>query len=131
MPLTRHDEIPIVACRFVFRFFVAFRRNVQSNDRAALADLVADTNKNFRDFSLLRRRHIHRRLVAFERDQRIVDFHFVARLHLNFDNRHVVEITDVGHLDVYERHFIRLSVSCGPGSACRDRSDTCVALQSP
>ena len=36
-----------------------------------------------------RRRHVHRRLVGFERDQRVLGLHRVADLHEDLDHRHV------------------------------------------
>jgi len=57
-----------------------------------------------RDFEILDdsrrgRRHVHRRLVRLERDQRILGRDRIAGLHQNFDDRHVLEIADVGDFD--------------------------------
>ena len=44
-----------------------------------------------------RRRHVHRRLVRLERDQRILGLHGVAGLDEDLDDRHVLEVADVGN----------------------------------
>ena len=44
------------------------------------------------------RRHVHRRLLRLERDERIVALHRVAGLHEHVDDGHVLELADGGHL---------------------------------
>ena len=44
-----------------------------------------------------RRRYLHRRLVRFQRHQTLVLLHRVARLHQQFDHRHVVVVADIRH----------------------------------
>ena len=46
-----------------------------------------------------RRRHIHRGFVGFERDERLLRLDRVARLDHDLDDRHVLEIADVGNAD--------------------------------
>ena len=52
----------------------------------------------------LGRRDLHRRLVALERQQRIFALHDVARLHQHLDDRHVLEVADVGNAHVDRAH---------------------------
>ena len=65
----------------------------------ALAHLVADLDVNLADHPILRRRHVHRRLVAFERQDRRVLLHALPRRDKDFDDRHVLEVADVGKPD--------------------------------
>ena len=55
-------------------------------------------------------RHVHGGLVALQRDQRIVGLDRVARLDVDLDHRDVLEVPDVGNLDL-DRHRTSL-----PGS---------------
>ena len=74
----------------------------QRQDRRALADLVADLGQDFLDDAFGGRGHVHRGLVGFQRQQRLLGLHGIARLHQDFDDRHVMEIADVGnfHFDL-------------------------------
>jgi hypothetical protein len=54
----------------------------------------------------MRGRDLHRRLVAFDGDQRLLRLHGVARLDQHFDDRDVLEIADVRNLDVDEGHGV-------------------------
>ena len=54
------------------------------------------------------RGHLHRRLVALERDQRVVLLHRVAGLHQQLDHRDVLEVADVGNLH-FDRGQLRFS----------------------
>src|SRR5208282_5256377 len=65
----------------------------------ALAHLVADLDVDLADHPILRRRHVHRRLVAFERQDRRVLLHALPRRDKDFDDRHVLEVADVGKPD--------------------------------
>ncbi len=47
-----------------------------------------------------RRGHVHRRLVGLERDERVFGLHRIARFHLHLDDGHVLEVADVGDLDL-------------------------------
>ena len=47
-----------------------------------------------------RRRDLHRRLVGFQRHQRVFGADLVAFLHQDLDDRHVLEVADVGNLDL-------------------------------
>ena len=56
-----------------------------------------------------RARHVHRRLVGFERHDRVVDLEDVARLHEHLDHRHAVEVADVRHADFRAAHRRRVA----------------------
>src|SRR5262249_33948116 len=71
-----------------------------------LAHLVADLDANVLHRAGGGRGHFHRRLVAFERDERVVLLHAVARLHQHFDHRHVLEVADVGNLHFDRGHLL-------------------------
>ncbi len=51
-----------------------------------------------------RRRHIHRRLIGFQRDQWILGRDLVARRNVDLDHRDVVEVADVRDRDLDAAH---------------------------
>ncbi len=75
----------------------------QLQDQTALRDAVADLDGDFRDRAGGGRGDVHRRLVALQRDQRLFRGDGIARLHLYFDHRDVLEVPDVGDGD-FNRH---------------------------
>ena len=88
------------------------------------ADLVADLDLDFLHGARERRRHVHRRLVGFERDQRVLGLHPVAGLDVDLDHRHVVEVADVGHAHLGHagrRAGRRAAAARRPASALRPR----------
>ena len=62
-----------------------------------MADAIADLDENLGDFASAGGGYLHRRLVTLERDQRIVDFDGITRLHVHLDDRDILEVTNVGH----------------------------------
>ncbi len=88
------------------------RRGLEHQDHRALGDLVAHLDPDFLDGARVRRRHFHRRLVGFERDQRRLLLHGVARLHLDLDDGDVLEVADVRDLDLERGHGARASRAC-------------------
>ena len=72
---------------------------LERQQRRAHRHLVADLGDDRRDDAGARRRHLERRLVGFERQQRLLGRHRVARLDQNLDDRHVLEVADIGHFD--------------------------------
>ena len=102
-----------------------------ARDERAHRHFVADLRQDLGDGALYRRGHVHRRLVGFERDQRLIDLDDVARLHQHLDDRHVLEVADIGNLHVDFRHRRSLlseqiylgcrDFSFAPGSALPDR----------
>ena len=71
----------------------------EDRDHAAFGHLVAELDLQFLDHARGGRRHFHRRLVRFQRDQALVLLHRVADGDQHFDDRHVVVIADVRNLD--------------------------------
>ena len=57
-----------------------------------------------------RRRHLHGRLVGFQREQRILGVDRVARLDQDLDDRNVLEVADVGHVHLDVVPVARASV---------------------
>ena len=78
----------------------------------ALGDLVADLDADLADHAILGRRHVHARLVAFERKDGLVLAHALPRRDEDFDDRHILEVADVGKPD-FVRHAC---LSIGPRS---------------
>ena len=76
---------------------------LERDHRHALAHLVADLDQHRLDGAVAIGRHVHGRLVALQRDQRVVGLDRVARLDMDLDHRDVLEVPDVGHLDL-DRH---------------------------
>ena len=59
--------------------------------------LVADGHQHLLDHAGVRRRDLHRRLVALDGDQALLDLDGVAGLDEDLDHRDLVEVADVGH----------------------------------
>ncbi len=72
---------------------------VDQRDDAAFGNLVADLDPDLLDDTRDRRRHLHRRLVRFERDEALILGHRVARFHEHFDDGDLLVIADVGDFD--------------------------------
>src|SRR5208282_4298009 len=66
----------------------------------AFGHLIADLDFDISNRAGAWRRHIHRRFVRFERDQRVFQLHVVAGFNENLDYRHVFVITNVGDFDL-------------------------------
>jgi hypothetical protein len=75
-------------------------RYLERHDELTFRHFVADLHVQCLHGAGPRRWYLHRRFVGFQRDQRVVDQHFVAGLHEQFDDFHTIEITDVGDLNV-------------------------------
>ena len=82
---------------------LALRRLMRAIERAH-RHFVADLGDDLRDRARHRRGHVHRRLVGFERDQRLLGLDDVARLHQDLDDRHVLEVADIGNFHFDLRH---------------------------
>ena len=83
---------------------VTARGGVEDEDDLALADPVAHLHLEILDRAGRGRRHVHRRLVGLDLDQRILGFDRVPGLDENLDDRHVLEIADCGDLDFERAH---------------------------
>ena len=75
------------------------RAAFQHDDQRAFRHVVADLDLHFLDDAGGRTRHVHRRLVGFERDERLLFLDGVTRLHQHLDHGDVLVIADVRHLD--------------------------------
>ena len=73
---------------------------LEDRDHGSLGDAVPDLDLHLADGAALGRRHLHRRLVGFEREQRLVDRDRGARLHMDLDHGHVLVIADIGNADL-------------------------------
>ena len=81
-------------------------------EQVALGDLVADLDADLADHTILGRGHVHARLVAFERQDRLVLADALPGRDEDFDDRHILEVADVGEPD-FVRHAC---LSIGPRS---------------
>ena len=63
------------------------------------ADLGTELDQDFLDHPFDGRRHVHRRLVGFERGDGVVDLDAVADLDEQVDDRNVGEVADIGDFD--------------------------------
>ena len=77
---------------------------IELKDRRAFRHLVPDLDEQLAYAPSQRRRHVHGRLVAFERDERQFELDGFARLHVDFDYGDALEITNVWNPNVYQRH---------------------------
>ena len=73
------------------------------NDRP-FRHLVTELDLEFADHAGVAGRNLHRCLVAFDRDQRLLGRDGVARLDQQFDHGHAGKVADVGHLDFDQAH---------------------------
>ncbi len=101
----------------------------EHDDERAFAHLVAELDLDFLDGAGGGRGNVHRRLVRFERDERILGLHRVARLHEDLDDRDVLEVADVGDFDLDGAHgrLPRRGVSYGAHSITRRMSASSAA----
>ena len=75
---------------------------VEQEDEAALRDLVAELDAHLLHDTGRRRRDLHRGLVAFHRDQRLLLRHGIAWLDQDLDDLDVLEVADVRYLNFHE-----------------------------
>ena len=74
---------------------------LQHQDHAAFGDLVPFLDLDFLDRAGGGRGHFHRCLVAFQLDQRVFLGDGIADRDQDRDDRHILEIADIGNLDVH------------------------------
>src|SRR6476469_3584621 len=97
--------------------------------RRALADLVTNFDQKFLDDARMRRGYLHRGFVGFQRNNRIFCIDRVAFSHQHVDDRNILKVANVRHLD-FGRHgcssrlLIWASIRRSPGLACSDRDQT-------
>jgi hypothetical protein len=73
---------------------------VEHEQQRALGHGVPHADLELADHAGKRRRHVHRRLVGLERDERILGRDLIPGLDQHLDDRHVGEVPDVGDLDL-------------------------------
>ena len=78
-----------------------------------MGDCVANRHRNSGHSPGNGRRHIHRRFIRFQRDDRIVDCYFITGADVDFDDRYVTEVTDVGNSYLLDAHVVLLSSADG------------------
>src|SRR4029078_1612164 len=78
----------------------AFKREY----RAAFRHLVADFDPEIDHLARDGRRHIHRRLFRFERDERVFRLDGIAGLDEHFDDGNVLEVADIRDFDFDRAH---------------------------
>ena len=69
----------------------------QQQNQRPLRYLVAELDLHFLDHATIRRRHIHCRLVSFQRYQIVFGFNRIADFHHHFDDAHIFVVADVRH----------------------------------
>ena len=67
-------------------------------------DNIANFQLHLLDHASVRRRDLHRRLVALDGDQTLFFLDLVAGLDEQLDHRHVLEVADVRYLDIDQCH---------------------------
>ena len=78
--------------------------SLQRQNHRTLVDGVTDLQLQLLHHPGVRRRDFHRRLVTLDRDEALLWLDGIARLDEQFDDSHVLEVTDVWHLNVDEWH---------------------------
>ena len=94
---------------------------LEGQDDGAFGDLVALLDLTATTLPACGRGHLHRRLVGLELDERGVLGDGVAGLHQDGDDGHVLEVPDVGDLDLDLGHAspsVRAAGCAGRGAAC-------------
>ncbi len=71
----------------------------QQQNHTTLADLVAHFNFEFLHHTGNGRRHIHRGLVGFQRDKRLLRHYAITHFNQHLDDGNVLEVADVRYFD--------------------------------
>ncbi len=81
-------------------------RHDERCDDVAGVHLVADLDVDRDDRARMGRRHVHRRFVGLERDQRFFNRYLIALLHQHLDDIDIGEVAEIGHheIDLVGRH---------------------------
>ena len=93
---------------------------LEREDHTPLRDLVAELDLELGHRARLRRGHVHGGLVALQGQERVVDRDLLPRADMDLDDRDVLEVTDVGDLDL-DGHGISLRVR-GSGAGAGQRT---------
>ena len=76
---------------------------VDGEQQGSFGHLVAHLDFDLLHHAVDWRRHFHRRLVRFERDERGFHLDRLARLHQDLDDRHIAELADIRDFHFNER----------------------------
>src|SRR5659263_101120 len=76
----------------------------------------------------MRRGDFHGRFVALHGDQALIRLDGVARLDHEFDDGHFGEVADVGYFDVYDCHFLFLTVEDSTKGLSADNGDRIIEI---
>ena len=79
----------------------------ENEDRTALADAIANLDEHFDDRAAFGRGHVERRLVAFERDERVFRRDRRTRLDVHLDDGNVLEVAEIGNANFLSAHPMR------------------------
>ena len=77
---------------------------LHDNHEVTHRDPVADLDLDLLDGSGLRGRNLHGRLVELQADQRVVDVDLRTRLDVDFDDRDILKVADIGNADFVGAH---------------------------
>ena len=92
-------------------------RRLQRRDETARRNLVADADVDRYDAPRDFRRHVHRRLVRLDRDQRVFDGNAVSGCYQHLDDFDVLELAQVGNEQLYGIGHYGIAFSRDPTSA--------------
>ena len=73
-----------------------------TNDNGPFANPVTQFNQNLFDRTRCRSRYVHGGFVRLQRHEGIIHFDDIPRLHKDFDDRNIREVTDVRHFKINE-----------------------------
>src|SRR5205085_8932935 len=114
---------------FLRRRLLRFVLGVEEEDGRASRDLVAHLYLELLDHAGGRRGNLHRRLVGFQRDERLLFRDGVARLDEHLDDLDLLEVADIR--DDNLTHTVSGSVLSGSMPYFLIASATVLALPSP
>jgi hypothetical protein len=77
---------------------------LQRQQHAALADLIAQLDRQTFDDTRMARGNFEAGFVAFHRDERLLSGHGIAHGDQHFNHRHIMKIAHVGHYNLNVSH---------------------------
>ncbi|MPM78423.1 hypothetical protein SDC9_125434 [bioreactor metagenome] len=69
-----------------------------------MIDLVANLDLDFLDHSSVAGRNLHRSLVGLDGHERLINRHGITGLDQQLDHAHILEVTNIGNLDIHNCH---------------------------
>ena len=91
---------------------------VQRQDHRSFGDPIAFLDRDRGDPACGGAGHLHRRLVGFQFDKRLLLGNLVAHGDQKGDDRHILEIADVGNLDVHVSALLHSMIRRTSPSRC-------------